>query len=134
MKIIIENDLHDRYVTDIWHLPKEISDKVDYKYLLDIVDHFSNWYYGYFLYSKEGEENLKNTEKYIESFGKSIILQTENWKEFDNHFLKTYFGDNNIKLIYCSPYHPQTIGTVEVTLKEIQKYIFNEYIKKYKQL
>ena len=32
-------------------------------------------------------------------------------------------------MIHSSPYHPQTNGTVEVTHKEIQKYIFNEFIK-----
>ena len=32
-------------------------------------------------------------------------------------------------MIHSSPYHPQTNGAVEVTHKEIQKYIFNEYIK-----
>ena len=129
IKIVIENGPHYRYVADIWHLPKEISDKVDYKYVLDIVDHFSKWYYGYLLYSKEGKEILKNIEKYIENFGKPNILQTDNGKEFDNQFLKTYCVDNNIKLIHSSPYHPQTNGTVEVTHKEIQKYIFNEFIK-----
>ena len=129
IKIIIENGPHYRYVADIWYLPKEIADKVDYKYILDIVDHFSKWYYGYLLYSKDGEEILKNIEKYIESFGKPAIIQTDNGKEFDNQFLKTYCIDNDIKLIHSSPYHPQTNGAVEVTHKEIQKYIFNEYIK-----
>ena len=32
-------------------------------------------------------------------------------------------------MIHSSPYHPQTNGAVEFTHKEIQKYIFNEYIK-----
>ena len=34
-----------------------------------------------------------------------------------------------IKIIHSSPYHPQTNGVVEVTHKEIQKYIINEYFK-----
>ena len=41
IKIIIENGPHYRYVTDIWHLPKEIVQKTEFKYILDIVGNFS---------------------------------------------------------------------------------------------
>ena len=51
-------------------------------------------------------------------------------KEFDNQYIKYYCIENDIKLIHSSPYHPQTNGSVEVTHKEIQKYIFNEYLNK----
>ena len=128
-KIIVENGPHFRYVADLWYLPKEIANSVGYKYILDIVDHFSKWYYGYLLKTKEAEEILKKIEIFIESFGKPKILQTDNGKEFDNQYLKNYCEDNGIKLIHSSPYHPQTNGAVEVTHKEIQKYIFNEYLK-----
>ena len=43
--------------------------------------------------------------------------------------LHFYCEDNEIKLIHSSPYHPQAKGAVEVTHKEIQKYIFNEYLR-----
>ena len=56
-KIIIENGPHYRYVADIWTLPKEIANLTNYKYILDIVDHFSKWYYGYLLHTKEAKEN-----------------------------------------------------------------------------
>ena len=59
--IIIENGPHYRYVDDLW-----------------------------LLYSKEGKEILKNIEIFIENFGKPVILQTDNGKEFDNQYLKTY--------------------------------------------
>ena len=58
------------------------------------------------------------------------ILQTDNGKEFDNQYIKHYCIENDIKLIHSSPYHPQRNGSVEVTHKEIQKYIFNEYMNK----
>ena len=125
-KIIIENGPHYRYVADLWYLPKEIIENSNYKYVLDIVDHFSKWYYGYLLNTKEGPDVLKKIEIFIENFGKPTILQTDNGKEFDNHYLNNYCNDNGIKLIHSSPYHPQTNGAVEVTHKEIQKYIYNE--------
>ena len=58
------------------------------------------------------------------------ILQTDIGKKFDNQYIKHYCIENDIKLIHSSPYHPQTNGSVEVTHKEIQKYIFNEYFNK----
>ena len=54
---------------------------------------------------KEWKEILKNIEIFIENFGKPVILQTDNGKEFDNQYLKTYCADNDIKLINSSPYH-----------------------------
>ena len=58
------------------------------------------------------------------------ILKTDNGKEFDNQYIKHYCIEYDIKLILSSLYHPQTNGSVEVTHKEIQKYIFNEYLNK----
>ena len=128
-KIIIENGPHYRYVDDLWTLPKEISNSIKYKYILDVVDHFSKWYYGYALQSKNAEEILKNIDLYCENFGYPKILQTDNGGEFKNAKLKSYCNEHEIKLIHSSPYHPQTNGAVEVTHKEIQKYIYNEYLK-----
>ena len=55
-KIIIENGPHYRYVEDIWALPTEIANVTNYKYILDIVDHFSKWYNGYLLYTIEAKK------------------------------------------------------------------------------
>ena len=57
------------------------------------------------------------------------ILQTDNGGEFKNNNLENFCNENNIKLIHSSPYHPQTNGTVEATHKEIQKYIYMEFLK-----
>lgn len=128
-KIIIENGPHYRYVADLWTLPKEITKYTKYKYILDIVDHFSKWYYGYLLFSKEAEEVFKNMEIFLENFGYPKILQMDNGGEFKNNIIKTFCEDNNISIIYSSPYHPQTNGACEITHKEIQKYICNEFLK-----
>ena len=127
-KIIIENGPHYRYVADIWTLPKEIANLTNYKYILDIVDHFSKWYYGYLLHSKEAKEILKKLEIFFENFGAPKILQTGNWKEFKNEIIKNFCIEHDIKIIHSSPYHPQTNGACEVTHKEIQKFICNEFI------
>ena len=128
-KIIIENGPHYRYIADLWTIPKEISSETEYKYILDIVDHFSKWYYGYLLKSKSAEEVLINLENFCELFGYPKILQTDNGGEFKNKQLENFCEKNSIKLIHSSPYHPQTNGAVEVTHKEIQKYICFEFLK-----
>ena len=128
-KIIIENGPHYRYIADLWTIPKEISLEIDYKYILDIVDHFSKWYYGYLLKSKNADEVLIHIENFCELFGYPKILQTDNGGEFKNKKLENFCEKNNIKLIHSSPYHPQTNGCVEVTHKEIQKYICFEFLK-----
>ena len=129
IKIIIDNGPHFRYVADIWHLNQDIKNITEYNYVLDIIDHFSKWYYGYLLKTKEAEEVLKKIEIYIENFGKCKILQVDNGKEFKNAILERFCLENNIKLIHSSPYHPQTNGVCEVVHKEIRKYIYTEYFK-----
>ena len=63
-----------------WHLNQELRDVTDYNYVLDIIDHFSKWYYDYLLKAKSAEEVLKNIEIYIENFSKYKILQIDNGK------------------------------------------------------
>ena len=53
MKIIIDNGPHYRYVDDIWYLIEEIKEEKGYSYILDIIDHFSKWYNGYFIKNKK---------------------------------------------------------------------------------
>ena len=42
IKQIISNN-HERYITGLWELPAEISSDSLYKYILDIIDHFSKF-------------------------------------------------------------------------------------------
>ena len=66
----------------------------------------------------------------MKNFGMPKILQTYNGKEFDIQYIKHYCIEYDIKLIHSSLYHPQTNDSIEVTQKEIQKYIFNKYLNK----
>lgn len=97
-------------MVDIWYLIDEIKIKTGFKYFLDIIDHFSKWYNGYLLKTKEAYELLKKIEIYIENFGKCKILQVDNGIEFKNNLLHTYCKNNNISIIHTSPYHPQSNG------------------------
>ena len=129
MKIIIDNGPHYRYVADLWYLNGDLKEDTGYSYILDIIDHFSKWYNGYLLKTKNADEVLTKIEMFIENFGSCKILQVDNGTEFKNKLLETYCNNNNIKLVHSSPYHPQTNGVVEVVHKEIKKYIYSEYFK-----
>ena len=111
---------------------QELRNVSDYNYVLDIIDHFSKWYYGYLLKAKTAEEVLKNIEIYIENFGICKILQVDNGTEFKNEKLNRYCFENNIKLIHSSPYHPQTNGVCEFVHKD--KEISKEFLKNKKIL
>ena len=54
-KIIMDDGPHFRYIADIWQLPTEIFNFSGFKYIIDIIDHFTKWYYGYLLENKEGK-------------------------------------------------------------------------------
>ena len=69
MKIIIDNGPHYRYVADLWYLKGDIKEDTGYNYILDIIDHFSKWYNGYLLKTKNADEDLTKIEMYIENFG-----------------------------------------------------------------
>ena len=68
----------------------ELRDVTDYNYVLDIIDNFNKWHYGYLLKTKSAEKVLKNIKIYIENFGKCKILQVDNGTEFKNEQLDRY--------------------------------------------
>ena len=43
---------------DLCYLPKEIREKFAYKYIMDIIDHFSKWMWSYPMKEKTAEEAL----------------------------------------------------------------------------
>ena len=105
-KIIIEDGPHYRYIGEIFQLPYTIYEKTGYKYVPNMIDHFKKWYGGYLLKNKTANEILGKIDIYFKNFGLPKILQVDNGGEFSNHFLEAYCDNNNVKIIYSSPYHP----------------------------
>jgi transposase InsO family protein len=81
------------------------------------------------LKTKSAEEILLKIDNYIQSFGEPKIFQSDNGSEFSNRLLKNYCTENNIKLVFSSPYHPKSNGACESVHKEIGKYLLNKFIK-----
>ena len=43
---------------DLWYIPPDIRIITHYKYIIEIVDHFSKWIWSYPLINKTGIESL----------------------------------------------------------------------------
>ena len=78
MEHIIPGGSHERIQPDLWEFDKELSEKINFKYILEIKDCFSKWLWCVPLQDKNGETVLREIKKYIISFGKPSIIQTDN--------------------------------------------------------
>ena len=83
----------------------------------------------YLLKTKSAEEVILKIDNYIQSFGEPIIFQCDNGTEFSNRLQKNYCIDNNINLVFSSPYHLKSNRAIESVHKEIRKYLLNKFIK-----
>ena len=99
-KQILSYYQRERIEMDITYLAKLYpKNKFDYNYLLYVVDHFSIFTKAYLLKSKEANEVLKNLKSYINDFGKSTMIQTDNDSEFRANIIKNYLKEQNIIFI-----------------------------------
>ena len=122
IKQIISAFPKERYVTDLVLIDKTIDDdNHQYKYILNIIDHFSKYTGCYLLENKTSKEVLYAINDFISKNGNPCILQCDNGREFSNKLLKKYCNDNNIQIIHSSPRHPSTNGVVERVHQNILK-------------
>ena len=127
--IIISNGPHYRYQADIWELHHDLKNICKFKYVLDIIDHFSKWSWSYFIEAKEFKYIIQYIRRFILAFGKPVIFQTDSGLEFDTFELRAYMRNNGIIYIKGRPYHPQSIGCCERHHKLMQSYMINEFIE-----
>ena len=96
-KQIMDETLRYRYQADIWYLNDDIKINNNYLYCLDLIDHFT-WAESYLLVDKTMETVLSKIKLFILNNGKCKILQSDNEKEFRNHELISYLGNEGIKV------------------------------------
>ena len=98
---IISNKPKERYVVDITEIDENIRDKkYKFKYILNIIEHFTKLCGSYLLINKTSEEVLINIDDFINKYGTSEILQADKGKQFANEKLEAYFQKRNIKIHY----------------------------------
>ena len=111
---------------DITYLDKNFySNKTEYKYIIDCIDHFSKFYWGFLIRDKTAETTLHKIKNFIGIFKKPKIIQTDNGKEFKNRLLENYLEETEIKHVSSRPHHPQTNGCLERYHREVHKLMKN---------
>ena len=125
-KIIFDEGPHYRLLVDITYLDKKYySKKTEYKYIIDCIDHFSKFYWGYLIRDKTSKTTLNKIKNFISINKKPVIIQTDNGLEFKNKLLDKYLEDEGIKHILSRPHHPQTNGCLERYHRELHKFMKN---------
>ena len=97
---ILSHGPRDRYVVYLWYLPEYLKGNFNYLYVLDIIDHFSKQCNSYLLNTKEKYEVFTHIRDFIEKYGKSNYLVTDNGTEFKNKLLTEHCKVNIIKFIH----------------------------------
>lgn len=106
IKQILTNFPKERYVADLIEIDKDkdIDDFYQrYKYILNIIDHFTKYTGCYLLEKKTANETLYDINDFILRNGKPKILQTDNGHEFCNKRLIEYCENMGIELIHSGP-------------------------------
>ena len=125
-KIIVDEGPHYRMLVDITYLDKKLfKDKTDYKYVIDSIDHFSKFYWGFLIRDKTSDTVLRKIKSFIAINKKPAIIQTDNGLEFKNQMISDYLEKENIKHVYSRPHHPQTNGCLERYHSELHKFMEN---------
>ena len=70
--------------------------------------------------------------KIVQAFihGYPELIQSDNGKEFTSKILNTYFAETEVKYFYVSPYHPQSQGAIEASIKQYKDHIQQHIIMK----
>ena len=92
-----------------------------YKYILTFIDHFTKWIETRLLRSKSADEVAKAIFSIYCRQGAPVQIISDNGTEFKNQISKALQAAHNCKLIFSTPYHPQTNGLVESTHKALKR-------------
>ena len=113
ISIIQDYGPHYRYLMDITYLKNDIyNGKTTYKYIIDFIDHFSKFYWGFLIRDKKSATVLKYIKLFVQINKKPKIFQCDNGKEFINSLIIDYMNEEHIKFVQSRPHHPQTNGTL----------------------
>ena len=97
----------------ITELSFEIYGKREFKYLLNLIDHFSKYACSFLLKDKKANTVLFCIKECFKKIGIPKQLGTDNGSEFSNNKMKNYLDENKIKFIHGSAYNPRSQGAIE---------------------
>ncbi len=89
---------------DITHMG---SATTSHRYVLTVLDHFSRFVNFYPKSTRTAESVVSKLDVVTESYGNPRVLLTDNAREFCSVVLRNWCRENGVKLVHCTPYHPQ---------------------------
>ena len=98
-----------------------------YRYILTVIDIFSQYIWLRPLKSKQSQEIAKHLAEIYTEHGPPKIMQHDQGKEFKGSVQKL-MEKYQIKVIQSSPYHPQSQGKVERTHRVLRRKIMYDFV------
>lgn len=93
----------ERYVIDLTFIPNILSGNSGYKYLFNILDHFSKFLISYAIKDKARKTIDKLLNKTFKKYGKPEQLMSDNGSEFINKKVKSLVDKEGISLYKVNP-------------------------------
>ncbi len=90
-----------------------VDDNDGYRYLLTVIDHFSNFGFGFPLHTKTAEEVAIHLHLLFCVFGPPTILHSDNGGEFVNRTMDVLRDKYGIQAAHGKAYNPREQGKVE---------------------
>ena len=132
-KQIIMAKPKERYVIDLTHIPNILTGNTGYKYLFNILDHFSKFLISYALKDKAGKTIANLLNKTFNKYGKPEQLLSDNGSEFTNKNVKSLVDKKGISFIHSKPYNPHSQGTVERVHRTVRDALICKYLENSKK-
>ena len=79
------------------------------------------------LVKNDADNVLLGIKEFVYTIGVPNILQTDNGSEFVNNKVKNFCEKNKILFIQSRPRNPKCNGIIEVSHKEIRKYVLTKF-------
>ena len=98
-KLIIFNKPKYRYIIDLTDIPTELTIGTNYKYLINIIDHFSKYTGSYLLENKTGNLVKEKIKNFLDEEGNPLEIGFDNGKEFLNKYVINFLYSNKEYII-----------------------------------
>ena len=127
-KQIIMERPKQRYVIDLTYLPIEIIKETEFKYLFNIIDHFSKFIISFLLFDKKADSIVSKLKLCFDKYGYPEQLSCYNGSEFINNKVKKLLDDKKITMIRGMPYNPHSQGIIERTHRTVRNALICDYL------
>ena len=93
---------------DLTYLLNFLITKSKYKYILNIIDHFTKYLVSYLISKKDATIIVEKLKLYFKKYGIPKQIGADNISEFTNKKVKDLLDKNNIAFIRGKPYNPHS--------------------------